>query len=44
MSSGQWRVTILLLVLLGMELLRSQTVRGFFKASLVNPLKQGSAT
>ncbi len=43
MSSGQWRVTILLLLLLGMELLRSNAVSGFFKGAFVNPLKQGGA-
>lgn len=42
MSTGQWRVFVLLLVLLGMELLRSQAVSGFFKGVFVNPLTQGS--
>lgn len=41
MSSGQWRVFVLLLVLLGMEILRSEGVRGFVKGVFVNPLTQG---
>lgn len=31
MSSGQWRVFVLLLVLLGLEILRSGPVRSFFQ-------------
>lgn len=41
MSSGQWRVFVLLLVLLILEILRSQSVQGFFKGLLINPLTQG---
>ena len=32
MSSGQWRVFVLLLVLLGLEILRSGPVHSFFSA------------
>lgn len=42
MSDGQWRVFVLLLILLGLELLRSQAVGGFFKATIINPLGQGT--
>lgn len=42
MSTGQWRVLVLLLVLLGMEILRSQAVSGFIKGLFVKPLQQGS--
>ncbi len=39
MSSGQWTVLVLLLLLLAMEALRNPTVGGFFKG-LVTPFKQ----
>ena len=38
MSSGQWRVFVLLLVLIGLEILRSGPVRSFF-SSLLAPVK-----
>lgn len=43
MSSGQWRVFVLLLILLFMEGLRSQAVGGFFKNVAVNPFKQAAS-
>lgn len=43
MSDGQWRVFFLLLVLLGMEILRSQAVSGFIKGLVVTPLQQGAS-
>lgn len=41
MSEGQWRVLILLLVLLGLEVLRSQAVQSFFKNVIKAPITQG---
>lgn len=43
MNEGQYTVLLLLFVLLGLEVLRSQAVRDFFKSVLVNPLKQGAS-
>ncbi len=43
MSPGQWRVSVLLLLLLFMEALRSPTVGGFFKSLAVNPFKQAAS-
>lgn len=40
MSSGQWRVLVLLLVLLGLEIIRSGPVQSFFKGVFVTPFKQ----
>lgn len=40
MSDGQWRVFVLLLVLLFMEALRLQAVHGFFTSLAFNPFKQ----
>lgn len=43
MSSGQWRVLVLLLVLLGLEAIRNPAVSGFFKALAVNPFRQATS-
>lgn len=43
MSTGQWRVFGLIMLLLGLEVLRNPNVKAFFTALLVNPLKQGSS-
>lgn len=43
MSSGQWRVFVLLLILLFMEALRSPAVAGFFSAIAFNPFKQATS-
>jgi hypothetical protein len=37
-SKGQARVLVMLLVLMGLEILRSQQVRDFFKVILVTPI------
>ena len=39
MSSGQWRVLVLLLVLLGLEALRNSTVKDLLVKSFVTPFK-----
>ena len=38
MSSGQWRALVLLLVLLGLEIIRSPVVQAFFKGIITNPV------
>lgn len=40
MSEGQWRVLVLLLVLLGLEILRSANVKTFFTGVFVTPFKK----
>jgi hypothetical protein len=42
MSKGQWRVLVLLLVLLGLEVLRSPNVRTFFSGLLKAPISNTS--
>jgi hypothetical protein len=44
MSRGQWRVLVLLLVLLGLEVLRSPNVRTFFSGLLQAPISNTSLT
>lgn len=39
MSDGQWRVLVLLLVLLALEVLRNQTVKAFLVKIFVTPFK-----
>ena len=39
MSSGQWRVVVLLLVLLGLETLRNGAVKTFLTSIFVTPFK-----
>lgn len=39
MSDGQWRVLVLLLFLLMLEILRSPALQSFFKGILKNPIK-----
>lgn len=39
MSSGQWRVLVLLLVLLGLETLRNGQVKAFLVKVFVTPFK-----
>lgn len=43
MSSGQWTVFVLLLLLLFLEGLRSPTVKAFFTGLAVNPFKQAAS-
>jgi hypothetical protein len=43
MSNGQWRVFVLLLLLLFMEALRNPSVGGFFKTLAFNPFKQATS-
>jgi hypothetical protein len=43
MSDGQWRVFVLLLLLLFMEVLRNPNVGGFFKNLAVNPFKAATS-
>jgi hypothetical protein len=40
MTDGQWRVLVLLLVLLGLEIVRVGPVKTFFKAVFVTPYKK----
>lgn len=40
MTSGQWRVVVLLLVLLGLETLRNGAVKTFLTSIFVAPFKQ----
>ena len=40
MSEGQWRVLVLLIVLLGLEILRSPNVKAFFAGIFVTPYKK----
>lgn len=42
MSSGQWRVFGLLLLLLGMEALRDKNIGSFFANLAFNPFKQAT--
>ncbi len=42
MSTGQWRVFGLLLLLLGMEALKNPNVGSFFKTMAFNPFKQAT--
>lgn len=42
MSSGQWRVFVLLLVLLFMEALRQPNVAAFFQTLAFNPFRQAT--
>jgi hypothetical protein len=42
MSKGQWRTLVLLLVLLGLEVLRSPNVRTFFSGLLKAPISNTS--
>lgn len=44
MSEGQWRVLVLLLALLGLEILRSTTVRSFFQGIFVTPFKKKASS
>lgn len=39
MSSGQWRVLVLLLMLLGLETLRNEAVKAFMVKVFVQPFK-----
>jgi hypothetical protein len=43
MTSGQWRVFILELVLLFLEALRNPNVGNFFKMLAFNPFKQAAS-
>lgn len=43
MSTGQWRVFGLLLVLLFLEVLRDKNVGGFFSTLAFNPFKQATS-
>lgn len=43
MSTGQWRVFVLLLLLLFMEALRDPNVGNFFKSLAFNPFKQAAS-
>jgi hypothetical protein len=43
MTEGQWRVLVLLLVLLGMEMLRNPNVASFFQTLAFNPFKQAAS-
>ncbi len=43
MTSGQWRVLVLELLLLFMEALRSPAMGGFFKGLAINPFKQATS-
>jgi hypothetical protein len=43
MSDGQWRVVVLLIVLLGLEILRNTTVRAFLRGIFVTPFKKGAS-
>lgn len=42
MSTGQWRVFGLLLLLLGLEALKNPNIQSFFKALIVTPFQQAS--
>lgn len=43
MSPGQWRVFVLLLLLLFLEALRHPGVKNFFTSLAVNPFKQAAS-
>ena len=42
MSTGQWRVFGLIMLLLGLEVLRNPNVKAFMQALLVTPFQQAS--
>lgn len=43
MSTGQWRVFGLLMLLLGMEVLKDKNVGSFFSTIAFNPFKQATS-